>query len=168
MKKIGIFYGSSTGNTELIADKIQLLFGEDVADVFNIDSIDKSDIEKYPFLIFGTSTWGMGDLQDDWLEFIDELKKIDLTKKKVALFGLGDQEVYAYSFVDGMGELYEHIAKRLTVVGSWPTNEYTFIKSKALRKGKLVGLAIDYDNEQSKTNDKLHRWVDELKKEFKL
>ena len=66
MKKIGIFYGSSTGNAELIADKIQALFGEELVDVHNIDSIEVKDVNSYKYLIFGTSTWGMGDLQDDW------------------------------------------------------------------------------------------------------
>lgn len=167
MKKIGIFYGSSTGNTEVIADKIQQNFGEDIADVFNIDGVDKKDIEKYPYLIFGTSTWGLGDMQDDWEDFMDDLKTIDLSKKKVAFFGLGDQEVYADSFVNGMGELYDQIAKHTNVVGAWPSKGYKFRHSKAVKNDKFVGLAIDYDNQLNKANKMVEQWVKELKKEFK-
>ncbi len=167
MKKIGIFYGSSTGNTEVIADKIQLAFGEEKADVFNIDAVEKSEIERYSYLIFGTSTWGLGDLQDDWEEFIEVFNTIDLTKKKVALFGLGDQEVYSESFANGMGELYEHISKRTNIVGEWPIEGYDFIASKAVKKGKFVGLAIDFDNEPKKADEKIKAWVEQLKKEFK-
>jgi flavodoxin I len=167
MKKIGIFYGSSTGNTELIADKIQQAFGEEKADVFNIDAVEKIEMEQYPYLIFGTSTWGLGDLQDDWEEFIDIFNTIDLSKKKVALFGLGDQEVYTESFVNGMGELYAHISKRTNIVGEWPTEGYDFISSKAVKKDKFVGLAIDFDNEPKKADKKIQAWVEQLKKEFK-
>ena len=167
MKKIGIFYGSSTGNTEVIAYKIQQRFGENRSDVFNIDAVVKSEIEQYPYLIFGTSTWGLGDMQDDWEEFIEVLKTIDLSQKKIALFGLGDQEVYAESFANGMGELYEQISKNTNIVGEWPTEGYKFVASKAVKRGKFVGLAIDFDNEQKKADKYIDAWVNKLKKEFK-
>lgn len=167
MKKIGIFFGSSTGNAELIADRIQAEFGEDVADVHNIDAAEKKEIEQYKYLILGTSTWGLGDLQDDWEDFADEFKEADLSKKKVALFGLGDQEVYADSFVNGMGYLYDLIAKKTTVVGSWPAKGYRHINSLAIREGDFVGLAIDYDNDKGKVEKQVQDWVRILKKEFK-
>ena len=167
MKKIGIFFGSSTGNAELIADRIQAQFGEDIADVHNIDAAEKKELEQYDYLIFGTSTWGLGDLQDDWEDFADELMEADLSQKKVALFGLGDQEVYADSFVDGMGHLYNLIAKSTTVVGAWPAKEYRYVESKAVRKGSFVGLAIDYDNDKGKAEQQIQDWVKILKNEFK-
>jgi flavodoxin I len=167
MKKIGIFYGSSTGNTEIIADKIQSKFGEDHADVFNIDAVEKNEVEQYDNLIFGTSTWGLGDMQDDWEEFTEVLKTIDLSNKKVALFGLGDQEVYSESFVNGMGELYELIENKTTVVGQRSIEGYEFIASKAVKKDKFVGLAVDFDNEPKKAGEYIEAWVHQLKKEFK-
>ena len=72
MAKIGIFYGSSTGNTEVIAEKIKALLGKDAV-LNSIEDASKADIEKYDYLIFGTSTWGIGDMQDDWEDFIDVL-----------------------------------------------------------------------------------------------
>ena len=143
MAKIGIFYGSSTGNTELVAEKIKVLFGSDAADTCNIDAASKEEIEEYDYIIFGTSTWGIGDPQDDWEDFIDILTEMSFNKKKVALFGLGDQVSYTNSFVDGMGAIYDAIYDRVDIVGAWPTNGYTFNESAAVKNDKFVGLAID-------------------------
>jgi flavodoxin I len=166
MKKIGVFYGSSTGNTELVADKIQILFGEELVDVHNIDSIEVKDVESYQYLIFGTSTWGMGDLQDDWEDFLSLLKEVNFKGKKLALFGLGDQEVYTDSFVNGMGKLYKHLPKGTNIVGKWPIEAYRFRESEAVQDGRFVGLALDYDNEPKLTDELLKYWVDQLEKEF--
>ncbi|BDA73963.1 hypothetical protein CAL7716_081290 [Calothrix sp. PCC 7716] len=38
----------------------------------------------------------MGELQDDWDNFFDELDNIDFSGKKVAYFGVGDQNDYPY------------------------------------------------------------------------
>jgi len=165
MAKIGIFYGSSTGNTEIVADKIKALFGKD-AETNNIDSASKSDFEKYDYLILGTSTWGIGDMQDDWEDFVDVLGEVNLDKKKVALFGLGDQVNYADSFVDGMGTIHDAIYDRVDIVGAWPTDGYTFNESAAVKNGKFIGLAIDKENQQDLTDARLKQWVEMLKKEF--
>lgn len=165
MAKIGIFYGSSTGNTEAIAEKLGKLFGDE-AEVHNIDTSDKEDIEKYDYLIFGTSTWGIGDMQDDWEDFADVLPELDLNKKKVALFGVGDQVNYADSFVDGMGAIYDAIYEAVNIVGSWPADGYTFNESAAVKNGDFVGLAIDKENQQELTDERLKKWVEILKKEF--
>jgi flavodoxin I len=165
MAKIGIFYGSSTGNTEVIADKLGKLFGED-AEVNNIDTAEKKDIEKYDYLIFGTSTWGIGDMQDDWEDFIEVLSEVNFDKKKVALFGVGDQVSYAESFVDGMGAIYDVIYDSVDVVGAWPMDGYEFKESAAVKSGKFVGLALDKENQQDLTDKRLKKWVEMLKKEF--
>ena len=41
-----------------------------------------------------TSTWGDGELQDDWYDAIKMIKTADLNGKIVALFGCGDSESY--------------------------------------------------------------------------
>ncbi|MCF8230467.1 MAG: flavodoxin [Bacteroidales bacterium] len=167
MAKVGIFYGSSTGNTEFIAEKIKKYLDMENVELFNVDSTEKNDIENCDYLILGTSTWGVGDMQDDWDDFAEIFKDVDLSGKKVALFGLGDQEVYAESFLDGMGHLYNLIKEKTIVVGHWPTTGYRFENSVAVRKNKFVGLAIDQDNEASKSDERIKKWVEELKKEFK-
>lgn len=165
MAKIGIFYGSSTGNTEIVAEKLRALFGDE-AEINNIDSAGKEDIERYDYLIFGTSSWGVGDMQDDWEDFIDVLEEINFGKKKVAFFGLGDQVNYSDSFVDGMGAIYDVIYDRVDIIGTWPLDGYSFNESAAVKNGKFVGLPLDKENQQNLTDDRLKKWVSILKKEF--
>lgn len=167
MKKIGIFYGSSTGQTELVAEKLQHILGEEVADVINVDNASRKDVEKYAYLVLGTPTWGIGDMQDDWEDFIGELLQADLKGKKIALFGLGDQDTYPDSFADGVGVLYEKVKGKATIVGEWPTKGYDFDDSDAVRDNHFVGLVIDQENQAGKTDERLSKWVQILKKEFK-
>jgi len=165
MAKIGIFYGSSTGNTEVVAEKLRALLGKD-AETNNIDITGKEDIEKYDYLIFGTSTWGIGDMQDDWEDFVDVLEEVDFGKKKVALFGLGDQVNYPDSYVDGMGAIYDSIYARVNIIGAWPLDGYTFNESASVKNGNFVGLAIDKENQADMTDGRLKEWAEMLKKEF--
>jgi flavodoxin I len=165
-KKIGIFYGSSTGQTELVAEKLHQMLGEDNADLINVDGATKDDLEKYPYLIFGTPTWGVGEMQDDWEDFSEIVEKSDLKNKKVALFGLGDQDTYPDSFADGVGMLYDRIKNKTRVVGKWHKNGYVFNESEAFRDDAFVGLILDQENQADKTANRLEKWVELLKKEF--
>src|SRR5664279_1419945 len=104
MAKVGIFFGGKVnGSTAKVARKIQELFGDDQASVHNVSNATKQEVEKYDFLILGTAAWGIGEMHSDWERFIDKMIESDLTTKKIALFGLGDQKMYPESFVDGMG-----------------------------------------------------------------
>ncbi len=167
MAKIGIFYGSTTGNTEKVANLIQKDFGEGNADVYNVDTTELADIMKYNYLIFGVSTWGVSDLQDDFEDFMEILEQVDFSGKKVALFGLGDQSTYTDSFVDAMGILYDRLKKKgVKIVGFVPRSGYSFNHSMALIKDNLAGLAIDEEFESHLTNKRVSGWVEMLKKEF--
>lgn len=166
MAKIGIFYGTSTGNTETVAEKLQKILTPQEADIYNVDHATADDLKKYPYLIFGTSTWGIGDMQDDMEDFMDILKSVDLKDKKVAIFGLGDQDTYPDSFADGVGSLYDALKELTNVVGSWPTNGYEFEESDAVRDNKFVGCVLDQDNQASLTDERLRKWTEMLKKEF--
>jgi flavodoxin I len=165
-KKIGIFYGSSTGQTEMVAEKLHQILGEDISDLINVDIATEKDLAKYSYLIFGTPTWGVGEMQDDWEDFSEIVKKADLKGKKIALFGLGDQDTYPDSFADGVGMLYDKIKDKSTIVGKWPKSGYVFYESEALRNDYFVGLIIDQENQASKTVDRLTKWAEQLKKEF--
>ncbi len=167
MATIGVFYGSSTGNSEKVAEKIVHALGTENAESINVEDAGKEELDRYKYLVFGTSTWGIGDMQDDWVEFVEIIDQADIKSKKVAMFGLGDQEVYSDSFVDGMGKLYKHLSGKATIVGSWPVEGYLFDESVAVEDGKFVGLAIDDDNQQSLTDKRVIDWVKILKKEFK-
>ncbi len=169
MAKIGIFYGSTTGNTEQVAQQIRAGFGEKNADMINVNDAEKEDVVKYPYLIFGLSTWGISDMQDDFEEFMEKLDEVDFSGKKVALFGLGDQSTYTDTFVDAMGLVYGRLKKKgVKIVGEIPNTGYTFKSSMALVKGKLVGLAVDMEFGKHPSPEHITRWVELLKKEFIL
>jgi flavodoxin I len=165
-KKIGIFYGSSTGQTEMVAEKLQELLGEETADLINVDVATEKDLARYPYLVLGTPTWGVGEMQDDWEDFAEILEKANLKGKKIALFGLGDQDTYPDSFADGVGMLYKKISDKSQIVGKWPKAGYLFHESEAIQDNFFVGLIIDQENQASKTNERLEKWVEMLKKEF--
>jgi flavodoxin I len=167
MTKIKIFYGSTMGNTVAVAQKIQQQLGQENADSIDIANASADDIQKYDRLIFGTSTWGEGELQGDWDTFLPELDKINFNGKKVALFGLGDQDGYPGTFVNGIGTIYERIIKKgAHIVGFWPADDYNFEKSTAVKDGLFVGLVIDEDNEFNKTDERINKWVTQIKNEM--
>ena len=160
MNKIGLFYGSTIGNTEGAAETIAEKIGKENVDLFDIASASKEDMENYDTLIFGTSTWNDGELQDDWIGFLSTLEEIDFNNKTVALFGLGDQFGYGDNFIDGVGDLYDIvIAQGAKVVGTWSTESYDYKESKAERDGMFVGLALDEDNESDLTEERIEKWV---------
>lgn len=161
MKKIGLFYGSTMGNTEGVA---RIIGKELSADIFDVSNASKGDLDSYEMLILGTSTWGLGDLQDDWEGFISELQAVDLTGKTVAIFGLGDAEGYPDTFVDGIGTLYEAVSSQgATVIGSVPVVDYSYDASTAEVDGLFVGLPLDEDNESDKTQARLDAWLVDIK-----
>jgi len=165
MKPIGIFYGSTSGTTKSVAEKIQKAFGKN-AHLHDIKNSTVQDIEQYSNLIFGTSAWGIGDMQDDWERFVDNLEEVKFEGKKLALFGLGDQEEYPESFVDGLGTLYCRLPEKSIVVGSWPKDGYDFYFSLADKDGKFVGLVVDEQQQADKTDSRVEQWVKQLESEF--
>lgn len=162
MSKIAIVYGSSTGATESVAEKIKALF--DDATLFNADGINVDDLKAYDFLIFGASTTGVGDLQDDWEILLPKIEKLDFSGKKVAIFGLGDSASFSTSFAGGMYVMYKALKGKVEIVGSVSTDGYTFDESDAVVDGKFVGLALDEDNEYNETDARISAWVEDLKK----
>ena len=168
MAKIGLFYGSSTGNTETAAETIQSAFGgEDVVTLHEISDAQDSDFADYQYLIIGCPTWNIGELQSDWEGYFDELDNIDFSGKKVAYFGLGDQVGYADNFQDAMGILEEKISSLgATTVGHWPTDGYEHEASKAEKNGQFVGLALDEENQSDLSEDRINQWVTQLKSAF--
>ena len=158
MNKIGIFYGSSVGNTRFVAEKIAKLIPQ--AELNPVENSSKEDIEKYDFLILGTSTWGVGNLQDDFETFVETLLESNITGKKVALFGLGDQLTYPDTYCNGMGKLYHLIKdKGCNFTGEWSTEGYDYSESSAVVNNHFVGLALDEDNEPDLTDFRLEEWV---------
>lgn len=161
MKSVAIIYGSSTGATAKVADRIKKEISEPVAVVIDVAKIPGSlKFEEYDLLILGTSTWGAGDLQDDWQDKLPLLKGANLSSKTVALFGLGDSSAFSDTFVDGMEALYKIVAgKGATVVGSVSTLGYSYSSSLAEINGVLIGLALDEENEPELTDERIKSWI---------
>lgn len=167
MAKIGLFYGTQTGNTQTAAELIQKEFGSDAVDLHDVADADISDFESYECIIIGCPTWNIGELQSDWEGLYEELDSVDFSGKKVAYFGPGDQVGYADNFQDAMGILEEKIsALNGATVGHWSTDGYDFNDSKAVQDGKFVGLALDDDNQAELTESRIKQWVAQLKQEF--
>ena len=166
MKKTGIFYGSSTGTCEDLANHIAHKMGVAASDVHSADKLSADLVKEYDLLILGTSTWGDGELQDDWYDGIKVLKSADLSFKSIALFGCGDSESYCDTFCDGMGILYEDLKDSgCSFIGNKVgTDGYSFSSSIAVVNGTFVGLALDEVNESDKTAERIDNWTAELKK----
>ena len=109
MNSTCIVYGSSTGTCQDLASRIATKLGVDSSNVFDAGSISAEQLNGFQNLILGTSTWGAGEMQDDWYEGVKALKAADLTGKTVALFGCGDSEGYSDTFCGGMAELYQAV-----------------------------------------------------------
>lgn len=168
MENIGIFYGSNTGNTEVAAQQIQKEFGASVATIFDVSSPKAADVEQYSNIIFGCSTLEIGELQYDFDDFMPELKAANLEGKKIAIFGLGDQESYSDSFVDSIGLIYEALKdKGCEVVGKTSTEGYNYDKSRGVVDREFMGLALDEENQGDLTNERIKDWVAQLRGEFK-
>lgn len=158
--KTGIFFGSTMGTTEALAKQIAHKLSIPSADVYNVAEVSVDQVMDYDLLLLGSSTWGAGDLQDDWYSFVDQLKNKDLTGKRVALFGCGDSASYPDTFCDALSVLYDDLAGTgCAFVGAYVPEDYDVTDSAVCRDGKFIGLAIDDVNESDKTEDRIDTWI---------
>ncbi|OYT16942.1 MAG: flavodoxin [Bacteroidetes bacterium 4572_77] len=167
MQNIGIFYGSSTGNTEDAAKQIQKALGADTAQIFDVTKANSRDLKQFNNIILGASTWGLGNIQNDFEDFISEIDSINLKGKKVAIFGFGDQDTYADTFVDAIGQIYDATIKNgCEIVGKIAIDNYEYDESRAEIDGQFVGLALDEENQSDLTTPRIEKWINQLKNEF--
>ena len=160
-----IFYASSTGNTEKAAKAIRMqLGGKKALKLFNVADSGVERMNEYDKIILGASTWGDGNLQDDWEEVFDDFKSLNFSGKTVALFGLGDQSEYSEYYLDAMGILYETVIDQGgTVIGQWEQEGYDFSESKAIVDDNFVGLALDEDNQSELSTERISTWSQNIK-----
>lgn len=164
MEKIGIFYGSTTGRTQEIAEAIAEKLGN--CELFDVTNASKDDIAKFSNLILASSTYGDGDLQSDWEDFAAGLSADDFSGKVVAIVGLGDQDGYSDSFCDSIGLLAD-LAGQATLIGRTKNEGYDFSESKGVKGDEFLGLAIDDDNQSDLTSERIEKWVEAIKGQFK-
>lgn len=171
MSKIGLFYGTDTGNTERVADMIKEKFGADNVEVFDVATAGKDDFAKFDKLVLGQPTWYYGELQSSWDDFWEDFKSIDFTGKTVACFGLGDQADYAEYFLDAMGMMHDVVVENGGMPAGYTSVEgFEFDESKAITDDGefFVGLGIDEDQQPELTEDRVDAWVAQVKEEFEM
>lgn len=177
MAKIGIFFGTDTGNTRKLAKMIAKKIGDEAAKPLNVNRISVDDVLEYDFLILGSPTLGDGELpgltaaaeDESWEEFLPQLSDQDLSGKTIALYGLGDQEGYPDNFVDALGIIYEELEESgAKFVGSWPTDGYQYSSSRAVIDDEFVGLVLDQENQSDLHEQRIDQWLELISPEFGL
>lgn len=171
MSQIGIFFGTDSGTTRLMAKKMARHLGDIASKPVNVNRISLDDMLQYDALILGTPTYGEGQLpglstkvkDGSWEEFLPQLESADLSGKRIAIYGLGDQEKYTATFADSLSILYAALIKAgAEVIGAWPTEGYEFEASKSVIDGKFVGLIIDNLNQPLLTDERIASWLDQV------
>ncbi len=176
MQKIGVFFGTETGTTRLIAKKIYKLLGEEVAaKPLNVNRITPEDMLQYDALILGTPSYGTGDipglgagcLERNWEEFLALFGTPDLSGKRIAMFGLGAQERYSERFASSLFALYKVFQDLgAEMIGDWPVDGYEFEHSASVVDGRFVGLVIDQRTQGMYTEERLKTWVAQVAPEL--
>jgi flavodoxin I len=169
MKKIGIFFGTETGTTRLIAKKLQKKLGDELADKpVNVNRIEPGEMLQYDALILGTPSYGEGQipgksagcLEPNWEEFLVKMPSADFSGKRIAFFGLGAQERYSERFASSLLALHDLFKGwGAEIVGGWPTDGYTFQHSAAMVDGRFVGLIIDQRTQGMFTDERIDAWL---------
>lgn len=178
MAKIGIFFGTDTGNTRKIAKLIKKSYDDELmAKPLNVNRAEVEDFVSYDYLILGTPTLGEGLLpglsadceNESWEEFLPKLEDQDFSGKTIAIYGLGDQVGYPDEFVNAIFFLYEFFEERgAKLVGTWPTDGYEFETSLAVEDDAFLGLALDQDNQSGETDERLKAWLASIADDFGL
>ena len=172
MNKIGIFYGTETGLTETMAQVMYRVLGDEIASApINVKQAKVSELLLYKSLILGTPSYGVGELpgrttgseEGNWEEFLFRLDEADLSGKRIALFGLGNQQKYFDRFASSLIHLYQHVvAYGAEVVGAWSTEGYYFSRSHSVIDNKFVGLVLDHHSQPEMTKARIVGWLEQI------
>lgn len=174
----GVFFSTTTGNTEEVAGNVAEGLGADEpVEIGEVD--DLSSLLEFDNLIVGAPTWNTG--ADDsrsgtsWDDVLEELSGMDFSGKKVAVFGCGDSSSYSDYFCDAMEEIHSTFSGAgATMIGNISTDGYEFESSKSCVGGpqsseeasEMIGLAIDVENQDDLTEERVAAWVEKLNGEF--
>jgi len=95
-KRALVVYGTCSGNAELVANAIRdgLCETELDVEIERSEAIKAEIVKDYHLIVMVASTWNVGKLNDNFVNFDKEFKTMDLKDKKVAVVGLGDSENY--------------------------------------------------------------------------
>lgn len=174
MSKIALLYAPKGGSVEVAAHRLERLYNNSGLDVIEISNFDVKNLVNYQHFILGCSTvgaesWEDADSNNEWDRFFHEIEEqnLSLKGKKVAIFGLGNQVLYPDHFVDAMMILKNEAEKNgAEVIGYWPIEGYDFTGSDAVEGDKFVGLALDEDNEEELSDQRISEWLKIIKPEL--
>tara|TARA_Y100000592_G_scaffold46570_1_gene73916 strand:- start:1100 stop:1600 length:501 start_codon:yes stop_codon:yes gene_type:complete len=165
--RLKLIYGSDTGNTELVTEDLVKLIDE--VDVITVKDLTPEDWDHDKFIL-GIPTWYDGELQSDWEDYFEEFKTIDFTDKTVAIFGLGDQLGYEEWFCDGVGILAKVVLENGGKIIGYTEKDDSYELDEPCKAlvddNTFYGLCLDEDNQQELTQERLVKWVGDLKKEY--
>lgn len=130
----------------------------DIADVV------VSDLLSYDFFIVGVLIWYIGVDEGRsgivWDEVYGDIWLLDLSGKKVVVFGVGDSFVYGEYFCDVIEEFYLvfwDIGVEMCG-GNVFKDDYDFVDSKVFVDGVFIGFFFDEDNESYKSEERVKNW----------
>jgi len=168
---VGIYYATTTGKTEDVADRLHnfISSAEAPKDVSDVD--DLSEFEGLDGIICGIPTWNTGADEERsgtaWDSILEDIGELSLSGKKVAIFGLGDSSTYTENYCDAMEELHSYFKKAgAEMVGYVDKSSYTFDESKSVIGESFCGLPLDEDSESDLTDSRLETWASQLKGEI--
>ena len=144
MAKVLIVYGSTTGNTEMVAEQVTNILQDKGNDVTMKNVVDATVAELgngYDLTVLGSSTWGDDDIefQEDFALFYEDLDKAELKDKKVSLFGCGDSS-------------YEHFCGAVDLLED---------KMESLG-AKVVGDSLRIDGDPEDSSSDIDDWAEEI------
>merc|ERR1711904_475845 len=166
---VGLYFSTTTGNTETVAGYIADLTGVEAKDPADATA---EEMLAHDAIIVGAPTWHTGaDSErsgtswDEWL--YNTLPNMDFSGKKVAIFGVGDSSGYGDNYCDAAGELYDCFTEKgAKVFGMTPSDTgFDYTESKSVRDGKFVGAVFDEDNYPDESEGRVDAWLEQLKSE---
>jgi flavodoxin I len=167
MKKIAVVYSFNSNKSAKIASKIAESFTNFSVEQLNVESCKGNEFLLFDGYVLSVPTWFDGELPNYWDEILPALENMEFNGKKFALYGLGDQKNYPENFCDAVGILGEFFEKRGgKIIGYTSREGYSFESSKALKDNALTGLLLDQENQSKLSDDRIHKWVNQLEQEF--
>lgn len=172
MAKIGIFYGTESGRTRLVAKYIAKSLGDAAAAPVDIGDTTLAGFLAYDALILGSPTHGGGKQAGlssgmcpaSWQRFLPQLASADLSGKVAAIYGVGDQRQYPGAFVDAIAVIQDALLTAgARVIGRWPTTGYDFTASQAVNGSHFQGLALDQINQPGLTGQRVESWLAQVR-----
>lgn len=144
MPKALIIYGSTTGNTETVATRIEDVMSQKGFSV-TLKNVTDAKMEElgngYDVTLLGASTWGDDEIefQEDFVSFFEELDNAKIKDKKVALFGCGDS---SYEYFCGAVDELESKMDEL--------------------EAKIVNISLRIDGDPEDVDSEVVEWAEEV------